>query len=69
MMAVEVKAAAGNFQPSIPRGSFHARIASNPATFAVTHDGQRFLDTGGSGEEAAREDLTVMINWTPGIRR
>jgi Tol biopolymer transport system component len=63
LMAVEVKTDA-TIQPGTPRALFDAYRAR----FAVTRDGQRFLIPARPTEGAGPEPVTVMINWTAGIK-
>jgi Tol biopolymer transport system component/predicted Ser/Thr protein kinase len=76
MMAVPVKAAAGpkpSFEAGTPVALFDAHMVHRPAggliEYDVTADGKRFLinTTGGSG--ATSPPLTVVTNWTAGLRK
>jgi len=76
MMAVPVKAAAGakaSFEAGTPVDLFDAHMAHSGANsqlqYDVTADGKRFLinTTGSSG--AATPPLTVVTNWTVGLKK
>ena len=67
MMAVGVTTGA-SFEASAPRPLFQTPIPVNPVLtqYAVTGDGQRFILGTPLGEE---EPITVMLNWTAGLKR
>ena len=65
-MAVEAGAGA-TFQPGIPQPLFETHISSPFVRFAVTANGQRFLlPSPVTGVNTS--PLTVVINWTRGIK-
>lgn len=80
LMAVPVKTAAGSLEPGAPQPLFETRVAgplldaTAPALGAhfydVSADGQRFLIISSA---VVREDtpapITVVLNWTAGLRR
>ncbi len=74
LMAVDVKTAP-KFEAGIPHALFDSRIL-NPAAqyvfrYDVTPDGQRFLvnTTRQSEAAAAPEAITVVLNWTAGLKK
>src|ERR1019366_1900042 len=74
MMAVMVKVVPGAkplFEPGIPMALFdtHMVAADNAFNYDVTADGKRFLvaTTGGPGA-ASSPPLTVVMNWTAGLK-
>ena len=74
LMAVDVKTAP-RFEAGIPHALFDSRMWSPNAVavfrYDVTPDGQRFLvNTPRQGEAAAApEAITVVLNWTAGLKR
>jgi Tol biopolymer transport system component len=74
LMAVDVKTAP-RFEAGIPHALFDSRIWIPTSAIAfrydVTPDGQRFLvNTARQGEAAAAPDaITVVLNWTAGLKR
>ena len=77
MMAVPVKAVAGtkpSFDAGTPVALFDAHMVhySNDTNFRydVTADGKRFLiNTTAGGSGAALPPLTVVTNWTAGLKK
>jgi hypothetical protein len=67
LMAVEVKAGA-TFEFGIPKQLFEAWLGTAVRFYDVTGDGQRFL-IGGPVAEAAATPVTVVINWTAGLKK
>jgi len=71
MMAVEVRAEGSRFEAGIPRALFKTGFrALAPEIYAAARDGQRFLLSLPLDEAAAgAEPLTVVLNWTAGLKR
>ena len=80
--AVEVRASESTFDASVPRTLFRTRIArqgANPqgavlgttteSSYAVTADGQRFLILTPPVAETAPEPVTLVLNWTAGLKK
>ena len=67
MTAVEVKIGA-TFQGGNPQPLFDTSITNSFVRYAVTRDGQRFLFPASMGESGTTP-VTVVINWTAGIKR
>ncbi len=72
LMVVEVKGGS-TFEAGLPRPLFQTRAQVNragPNVFAydVSADGQRFLVNTIVGEQASIP-VTVVVNWTAGLRR
>ena len=67
LMAVDV-ITDPSFVASAPRPLFQTSILVNPVVdqYAVTGDGRRFILGTPLGEE---EPITVMLNWTAGLKR
>jgi Tol biopolymer transport system component len=67
LMAVDVTTGP-SFEASAPRPLFQTPILVNPVIdqYAVTGDGRRFILGTPLGEE---EPITVMVNWTAGLKR
>jgi serine/threonine protein kinase len=75
LMAVEVNGAESTFKAGIPKALFEARtiptvpfLGFNASYYAVSGDGQRFLVSTLAGEPTPTP-LTVVLNWTAGIKR
>ena len=66
MMAVDVNAGA-SFEAGVPKPLFDSRLGAGNATFDVSKDG-RFLIPA-RVEEAGSEPITVVINWTAGLKK
>jgi eukaryotic-like serine/threonine-protein kinase len=76
MMAVPVKAVAGaksSFEAGTPAALFDAHLAPSPNNnlfeYDVTSDGKRFLINTASSSRAASPPLTVVTNWTAGLKK
>lgn len=75
MMAVPVKAVAGtkpSFEAGTPVALFDAHMVhsvTNELEHHVTADGKRFLIDTTSGSGAASPPLTVVTNWTAGLKK
>ena len=74
-MVVEVDGAESTFKASVPKALFEARTIPtvpfygfNASYYAVSGNGQRFLISTLAGESAPTP-LTVVLNWTAGIKR
>jgi hypothetical protein len=75
LMAVEVRATQSTFDVGVPQVLFKARVLTGGAgvgypsnSYAVTGDGQRFLVVSLVGETAS-EPITVVVNWTAGLKK
>ena len=69
-MAVEVKSRE-RFEVGVPRGLFEFRAGNGLITvapYAVSADEQRFL-LNTLVDESGGAPLTIVLNWTAGIRR
>ena len=69
LVAVEVKTGSG-FEPAAPKALFPTRVSgySAPNRYVVTSDGQRFL-VNSSTEEVSQTPMTVVLNWTTGLKK
>ena len=72
-MSVEVKMDGDTFEVGTPQALFEARGAALPgglggAAFDATADGQRFL-IGVPMQEATFLPITVVLNWTAGLKK
>ena len=67
LMAVEVTTGA-TLQAGVPQPLFETLISGPFARFAVTANGKRFL-VPAPVSEASSTPVTVVINWTAGIKR
>ena len=71
-MAVEVKGDSSAFEPAVPKPLFETRTSGLVSPFrgiyAVTADGKRFL-VNTEVEEATSSPITVVLNWTAGLKR
>jgi hypothetical protein len=68
LMAVDVKAG-DTFENAVPRVLFESRIKVYPGwQFDVTPDGQRFL-IDSDLVEASSAPITLVLNWTAGVKR
>jgi hypothetical protein len=74
LMVVDVKEDGNSFTAGSPRALFDMRVAtitltpSSISTYEVAGDGQRFL-VNTQVEESAPSPLTVVLNWTAGLKR
>lgn len=70
MMAVDIGGAAAAMEPATPHALFQTGINVNAIVdqYAVTADGQKFLVITPSGD-ATESPITVVVNWTAGLRR
>ncbi|PYL05706.1 MAG: hypothetical protein DME33_15800 [Verrucomicrobia bacterium] len=72
LMVVDVKEDANKFETSSPRALFEMRIGTfnqgAAAAYEVARDGQRFL-VNTQIEESSPSPLTVVMNWTAGLKR
>ena len=69
MMSVDVKANAGKFEAGVPRLLFDVPRSHPDPMFDVSADGQRFLPVVSNEEPGALQPITVVLNWTAGIKR
>jgi hypothetical protein len=70
-MVVNVKEDANKFEAGNPQALFEMRVFIGFVTtssYQVTRDGQRFL-VNTPVEESASSPLTVVLNWTAGLKR
>ena len=73
LMAVEVKTGHG-FEPGVPKPLFDPRILSGGPNasfrYDVAADGKRFLvnSTYSAAENSAPDPITVVLNWTAGLK-
>jgi hypothetical protein len=68
-MAVEVNGTSNKFEVGIPKPLFELRIGTIFfPSYDVTADGQRFL-VNTLIEQNAPSPLTVVMNWTAGMKR
>ncbi len=74
LMVVDVKEDGNSFTASSPRALFDMRVAtitlgpSSNSTYEVARDAQHFL-VNTQVEESAPSPLTVVLNWTAGLKR
>ncbi len=70
LMAVEVKASAASFEAGAPKALFEMPplFVNTTYRYDVSADGQRFLILT-SVEESAQTPLTVVTNWTAGLKK
>jgi serine/threonine protein kinase len=71
LMAVEVKEDGNTFTAGTPRPLFEMRTVAffiGASLYDVTRDGQRFLLIT-PGEESSPSPLTVVLNWTAGLKK
>jgi Tol biopolymer transport system component len=73
LMAVEVKTSP-RFESGVPKALFATRIfGPGPAThvfhYAVARDGKRFLVATVPAEEPESVPITVVVNWTAGLKK
>jgi hypothetical protein len=72
LMAVSVTEDASGFSAGVPRPLFDVdipdAIAPFPGDYAVSADGQRFL-VNTVVDQAKQPSLSVVMNWTAGLRR
>ena len=72
LMAVEVKTAP-RFEHGVPKLLFDSRIylpgASNVFRYAPNANGQRFLFNTAMTSETESQPLTVVLNWTAGLKK
>lgn len=64
LMAVDVKASESSFEPGVPKVLFEK---SGINDYDVSRDGQRFLIA--VSVESSPEPITVVLNWTAGLKR
>jgi eukaryotic-like serine/threonine-protein kinase len=69
LMAVEVKMGS-TFETSAPKTLFQTQVVryEAPNRYVVTGDGQRFL-VNSPVEEVSQTPITVVLNWTAGLRK
>jgi len=68
MMAVGVKNSAGKLELSVPKALFDSHIGANSNLwFDVAQDGRFLIPT--QVEDSAGAPMTVVINWTAGLKR
>ena len=70
LMAIEVKASAAGFEAGAPKALFEMPplFVNTTYRYDVSADGQRFLILT-SVEESAQTPLTVVTNWTAGLKK
>src|SRR5262249_30659668 len=71
MMEVDAKGASATLEPSLPRPLFDAPVVSSGPRrnrYVVTADGRRFL-LNSPVEQAGNPAITVVVNWTAGLKR
>ena len=69
LMAVEVKTDSSTFEAGIPKALFEARLGTvHRNRYVVAANGQRFL-LNTLVEESATSPITVVLNWTTGLKR
>lgn len=76
IMAVGVGTAGNTFQGGVPKALFESPYfnfahSTNYHTFAVSHDGQRFLIPHPASKRVLSESLplSIVVNWTAALRR
>jgi Tol biopolymer transport system component len=82
LMAVEVRTSGSALEVGIPRLLFDVRIATvffqvppiataakTPFPYIVSRDGQRFLVTTDTSQQATEPPITVVENWTAGLKK
>lgn len=68
-MAVEVRAGA-TFEMTEPKQLFQTQVVryDAPNRFSISADGQRFL-VNSAVEEVNQTPITVVLNWTAGLKK
>jgi dipeptidyl aminopeptidase/acylaminoacyl peptidase len=82
LMAVEVLTSGSALEVGVPRPLFDVRVVSNffqatpisanaktPFPYIVSRDGQRFLVTTDTSQQATEPPITVVENWTAGLKK
>ena len=82
LMAVPIAAVGPAIEPGTPKALFGVRfgatftvgtawspVANTPYPYVVTRDGQRFLVTVDTSQQATETPLTVVVNWPAGLRK
>jgi len=69
LMAVEINAGS-TLESSTPKALFATQVSSynSPSRYVVTSDGQRFL-INAPAEEISQTPITVVLNWTSGLKK
>jgi eukaryotic-like serine/threonine-protein kinase len=68
LMAAAVNGKGSSFEVGAVRPLFQSNSIGSISTFVVSADGQRFLINSAS-EQAASAPITVVLNWTAGLRK
>jgi Tol biopolymer transport system component len=71
LMVVDVKEDANKFEAGSPRALFEMRVSvgfTTVSSYEITRDGQGVL-VNTPGEESSPSPLTVVMNWTAGLKR
>jgi len=67
LMAAAVNGRGASFEVGVVKPLFETRGTGTRYQYAVTADGQRFLINTAS-EQAASAPITVVVNWTAGLK-
>ena len=67
MMAVDIKGTGGNPEPGVPKALFDVRLGVGNARFDVAKDGRFLIPT--PLEQSASAPITVVVNWTAGLKK
>lgn len=71
LMAAPIRTAGASFEPGVPKRLFPVPFVTwvvSRDQFAVSNDGNRFLISRSAGETAATP-ITVVLNWTAGLKK
>ena len=68
LMAAAVNGRGASFEAGVVKPLFQTRRAGPRSQYDVTADGQRFL-INTAPEQAASAPITVVVNWTAGLKR
>lgn len=82
LMAVPINSSGAAIEAGIPHALFAVRLAgvfnsgngfagnaNSPYPYVVTRDGQRFLVSVDTSQQASETPLTVVVNWMAGLRK
>jgi hypothetical protein len=82
LTAVSISAGGAAIEAGIPHALFDLRLAAvfisgngfggsanSPYPYVVAHDGQRFLVSIDTSQQAAEVPITVVVNWASGLKK
>ena len=68
-MAAAVNGKGGSFEVGVVKPLFETSTITVRNSYAVSADGQRFLMINTNRQQASSAPITVVLNWTAGLKK